>query len=439
MMLLLFDKLKLFISILLLAGFMTIATIAYAYAPMVSMTVFDASLGVVLAEVARMGKANVVIDVESKETISVDFKNVPFETALYFIARAKGLSVEKKESNTYIVTSSEKMGKGFSQVQVMQLNYANAEAIKSSILGGEYAGFKITTEATGKKSSTEGKAAQAIADIMINTDPGTNSLIVFGTPEKIAVVRQLVQQLDVPYQQILLEAQVMSLNKSAMKNLGIDWKWADFPQVPKDSTTSTTTSTTVTSKDRVMPGAITFGGWANPEGILYELQYAAKISALVSNGEAKILARPNVLTLNGNKAQIFIGDDIPVVTEKTESSGKTTSTVEYKKAGILLEYIPQINSQNEITAAVHVEVATPILVAEMKNYRITSRMAKTSIRIKDGDTLVIGGLISSVEAGGKNKVPFLGDLPILGKLFQSVSKSKDETEVVIFLKAKIVK
>ena len=231
----------------------------------------------------------------------------------------------------------------------------------------------------------------------------------------------------------------MSLNKSAMKNLGIDWKWADFPQVPKDSTTSTTTSTTVTSKDRVMPGAITFGGWANPEGILYELQYAAKISALVSNGEAKILARPNVLTLNGNKAQIFIGDDIPVVTEKTDSSGKTTSTVEYKKAGILLEYIPQINSQNEITAAVHVEVATPILVTEMKNYRITSRMAKTSIRIKDGDTLVIGGLISSVEAGGKNKVPFLGDLPILGKLFQSVSKSKDETEVVIFLKAKIVK
>ena len=100
MMLLLFDKLKLFISILLLAGFMTIATIAYAYAPMVSMTVFDASLGVVLAEVARMGKANVVIDVESKETISVDFKHVPFETALYFIARAKGLSVEKKESNT---------------------------------------------------------------------------------------------------------------------------------------------------------------------------------------------------------------------------------------------------------------------------------------------------------------------------------------------------
>ena len=188
-----------------------------------------------------------------------------------------------------------------------------------------------------------------------------------------------------------------------------------------------------------MPGAITFGGWKNPEGVLYEFQYAAKISALVSNGEAKILARPNVLTLNGNKAQIFIGDDIPVVTEKTDSSGKTTSSVEYKKAGIQLEYIPHINSQNEITAAVHVEVATPILVTEMKNYRITTRMANTSIRIKDGDTLVIGGLISSVEAGGKNKVPFLGDLPILGKLFQSVSKSKDETEVVIFLKAKIVK
>lgn len=433
-------KLKFIVCLMITAALLLASTVSFAYMPMISMTVFDSNLGVVLAEVARMGKANVVIDVDSKETISVDFKNIPFETALYFIARTKGLSIEKRENNTFIVTSSEKMGKGFSQVQVMQLSYANAEAIRSAILGGDYSGFKITTDktSTGGKS-TESKKIQAIEDITINTDSGTNSLIVFGTPEKIAVIRNLVKQLDVPYQQILLEAQVLSLNKSAMKNLGIDWKWTDFPQVPKDSTTSTTTSTTITSKERVMPGAITFGGWKNPEGVLYEFQYAAKISALVSNGEAKILARPNVLTLNGNKAQIFIGDDIPVVTEKTDSSGKTTSSVEYKKAGIQLEYIPHINSQNEITAAVHVEVATPILVTEMKNYRITTRMANTSIRIKDGDTLVIGGLISSVEAGGKNKVPFLGDLPILGKLFQSVSRSKDETEVVIFLKAKIVK
>ena len=106
-------KIKFVIFMTITMGIMFVSTTINAYVPMVSMTVFDANLGVVLAEVARMGKANVVIDVDSKETISVDFKNVPFETALYFIARTKGLSIEKRENNTFIVTSSEKMGKGF--------------------------------------------------------------------------------------------------------------------------------------------------------------------------------------------------------------------------------------------------------------------------------------------------------------------------------------
>jgi type II secretory pathway component GspD/PulD (secretin) len=110
-----------------------------------------------------------------------------------------------------------------------------------------------------------------------------------------------------------------------------------------------------------------------------------------------------------------------------------------------LSYVPRINEDGFITASVFVEVSTPILVtlgsgtSAVQAYQITTRSAQTNVRMKDGDTMVIGGLISSTDTKSLSKVPILGDLPVLGKLFQSVSKSNNETEVVIFLKAKIVK
>ena len=124
--------------------------------------------------------------------------------------------------------------------------------------------------------------------------------------------------------------------------------------------------------------------------------------------------------------------------EKTEN-GKTTSTIEYIDAGIKLNYTPRINADGYITASVHTEVSTPTLVPEMKAYRVTTREAGTEVRMKDGETMVIGGLIGSEESGGKNKVPFFSDFPLLGKLFQSTHTAKSETEVVIFLTAQIVK
>ena len=437
-----------FVCIVCFALLLLTGTQGSAYSPSVTMSVADANLGVVLAEVARMGKANIVINVKPTETITVTFDRVPFETALYYIARTKGLSIDKKNGNTYVVTTLEDMERGFREVKVFPLKFARADHIKNVIIGGGKSDseFLVENPGAGGKSGSgtlDGKISAAttssankegLKGLVLNTDASTNSLIAFGSPEQLEHVRHLLKELDVPYQQILLEAQVMALSKSASKSLGIDWSWSQFPPPSQSSTSTSTTS--------YFPVGIVTGG----DGQVYKFGVNATLNALIANGDGKLLARPNVLTMNGNKATIFVGDELPVVTPSTSNSGgSVTYTTEYKKAGITLAFVPRTNDEDNIAASVFVEVSTPMTVTlevggqKTTAYQITTRSAQTNVRLKDGDTMVIGGLISSTDVKNFNKVPFLGDLPVLGKLFQSVSKSKNETEVVIFLKAKIVK
>jgi type IV pilus assembly protein PilQ len=440
------NRWKQFLSCICFAVLLLTGPQALAYAPSVTMSVADANLGVVLAEVARMGKANIVINVKPTDTITVTFDRVPFETALYYIARSKGLSIDKKIGNTYVVTSLDEMVKGFREVRVFPLKYARADHIKNVIVGGGKSDSEFMVENPGASSSSDagtlkgaagGSTAssankEGLKDLVLNTDASTNSIIAFGSPEQLEHVSHLLKELDVPYQQISLEAQVMALSKNASKSLGIDWSWSQFPP-PTQSASSTTTT-------NYFPIGIVTGG----DGQVYKFGVNATLNALIANGDGKILARPNVVTFNGNKATIFIGDQLPIVTPTT-ANGTTTNTTSYKSAGISLSYVPRINEDGFITASVFVEVSTPILVtlgsgtSAVQAYQITTRSAQTNVRMKDGDTMVIGGLISSTDTKSLSKVPILGDLPVLGKLFQSVSKSNNETEVVIFLKAKIVK
>ena len=170
----------------------------------------------------------------------------------------------------------------------------------------------------------------------------------------------------------------------------------------------------------------------------YTFFFQAKLAALVSSGKARVLARPNVVTMNGRPAEILIGSEIPVVVEHMENGVKTTAT-EYRDAGIKLSYTPRISRDDEITASIRAEVSTPYLVPEMKAYRIVTRQADTMVRLKSGDEIVIGGLIDKETSKTFRKVPILGDIPILGKLFQSRSESTEESEIVIIIRAELIK
>ncbi|NLP41034.1 MAG: type II and III secretion system protein [Veillonellaceae bacterium] len=378
----------------------------------------DEDLRTVLYTLATIGGVDIVVDDSVKGKVTMKLKDVSFETALNLVTRAKGLSY-RKINNAVIIEPSD-----IGATEVLKLNYAQVSDIQTA-LKPLLTDLKLKAEA----------------------DNTSNSLVISGSITGIDRVKTILATLDVPQQQVELEAKVVAINKTHSKDTGIDWSWEATPQFPEvtheyeyvptedGKSTIMVPKTTVTRDSH--KGIIRFG--RNPEGYPYEFYYQAKINALISNGNAKMLAQPKVMTINGKEARILIGDRVPVPVESTDSAGKTTTKIDYIDAGIKLTYTPVINTDGLITAKVRTEVSSPSLVDSIKAYRITTREAETNVRMKDGETLVIGGLIGNDESQMKNKVPFLSDLPILGKLFQSSHNSNNDTEVVIFLTARVVK
>ena len=141
--------------------------------------------------------------------------------------------------------------------------------------------------------------------------------------------------------------------------------------------------------------------------------------------------------MQGKEAVINIGGSVPVPTVSTTNSTVTTS-VQYKEAGIILRYTPKASDDGYITAKVHTEVSSPVYVESLKAYRFQERSADTTVRLKNNETMVIGGLIGEEESKSLSKVPFLGDLPILGAFFRNNKNSKTESELMIFLTASVL-
>lgn len=379
----------------------------------IDLSFVDEDVRVILHTLAIISNVDIIIDESIKGNITLKLKSTTFENALILITSAKGLSY-RKIGESFIIEPVD-MG----TTEIYKLRYIRAVDIKKTL-----------------------EPIMNSLKLKAEIDEISNSLIFSGSPTGCARIKILLTDLDVPQQQVVIEAKVVAINKAKTKELGIDWSWDVTPQYAEYSAEQVNIANGVTT---IEPGKVTrdtgkgiiqFG--RNPEGHPYEFYYQAKINALISNGNAKILASPKVTTINGNEARILIGDHIPVLTERMED-GKTTTTVEYIDTGIKLTYTPTITADGTITAKVHTEVSTPSLVTDIKNYRITTREVESMVCMKDGETMVIGGLIGSEESKTNNKIPFLSELPLIGTLFKSVHNSKVETEVIIFLTAKLVK
>lgn len=430
---------------------------AVANTQLVTMNVVNGEVRDVLTALADIGNINLVVDDSVTGSITIQLRDVSFETALDIVTKTKGLSYQKL-NNTLIVGASEQIARTFGTVHIFKLKYINSDAlheIATSMLFSE----KKSTKKLETHSNTEKAVKSENANNQkksnsnstdrdrLTVDYATNSLIFYGTDTEAKTIQQLLDKIDIPYQQIILEAEVIAINKEDAKNIGVEWSWENTPQWADTEPEKVTALQNdqgaivgynvepkkVTRQSRM--GIIQYG--RNPEGYPYEFYYQAKINALVSNGNAKVLAKPKITTIDGNKAQILIGERIPVLVDEVEN-GKTKTTIQYVDAGIKLIYTPRINADGQITATVRTEVSSPTLVAEMKAYRITTREAETTVRLKDGETMVIGGLIGSQDSYTNKAVPFLSDLPIVGALFKNSNNEKTDTEVMIFLTPRIV-
>ena len=430
----------------------------------VTMNIVDSEVREVLTSLASIGGVNIVADDSVNGKITVQLAGVSFQEALDIITKTKGLQYQTI-GNTIIVGTKNNMSAGFGQLHVFHLKFANPDDVVNAAklalgLGGSTESSSTenstqTTTTSNTNSTTSNNDGKTTAEISGNltVDKATNSLLFYGTASEAQKVRAVLDQIDIPYEQVSLEAQVMSINKTDSKNLGIEWEWSKAPQyyeeytpekITIDATTGKTTSiepAEITKRASsfnkgTTGGIISFG--RNPEGLPFEFYYAAKINALINNGKANILSKPKITTINGKEATINIGGEVPIPT-LTVSDNTTTTTYEYKETGIILKYTPRVNDDGYITAKIHTEVSTPTYDADTKAYRFNKRSADTQVRLKDGETMVIGGLIGSDESKVMSKIPFLGDLPILGRFFSNVNNSKNESEVIIFVTARIVK
>ncbi|SHI35022.1 secretin N-terminal domain-containing protein [Propionispora hippei] len=416
------NKLVAIVAVAILQIFV-ILPVSFANPESVSLNFVQEDIRVVLHTLSLLSGVNMIIDesaAKESPNITVRLDNVSLDTAIDLIAQAKGLTYHKVD-NTIIFDRAD-----VADSAVIKLQYVTAQDMKST----------IASAAEGLK-------------VKLDTDIPSNTLLVTGSSLGISRIKQIVDELDKRPQQVELEAKVVAISKSATKDLGVTWNWDETPKTYEytpagtsyDSTTGTTTTTTQptitrhTSLADGYPGIIQYG--RDPDGHPYEFYYTAKINALVSNGNAKILSQPKVTTINGKQARILIGDRVPVQTN-TVANGTTSTSTTYVDTGIKLTYTPIVGADGQITANVKTEVSTPQLVSDIKQYQITTREAETNVRMKDGETMVIGGLIGSQESKTYTKVPFLGDLPILGTLFRSVSNSGSESEIVIFLTAHVV-
>ncbi|MBR4903647.1 MAG: type II secretion system protein GspD [Selenomonadaceae bacterium] len=441
-------RLKRFLPLIASAIFFMPAQVSAA--PM-TLSVHDADLRATLMLVAKTGNLNVSIDDSVKGKISVSLTNVEPLKILEIISRTKSLQI-LNEAGVYIVTAS--------SVEVMQsyvlpIKFGDPEILKEAVIMSLDADTERLPNQTTRIKNADGSytyrytyrdddssEGNSYSENIKRKDrvfvnPEINALILYGTPAEYERVKRLLETLDVELKQVSVEAKILAINKDATKNLGIEWMWSAIPQI------SSTRAENMKNSNAY--GLIQFGrsfgdatfNDSEFNGVRNEWYYGAKINALVTNGKAKILSRPNVTTIQGKEAVINVGSSVPVPTIQTTNSTVTTS-IEYRDAGIILKYTPRINSDGTITATIHTEVSTPQYVADMQAYRFNTRSADTTVTVRDGEPMVIGGLIGAEEEKSVSKIPFLSDLPILGALFRNHKKSKSESELVIFLTAHVL-
>lgn len=403
-------------TLLLLALSLTTAHAASLDRP-ISLDADDASLPAVLKILAEKGDLNIVTGPGvSTGKITIHLKDVPVEQAVNLVVRAAGLAYERIGNSILVADAKALRDETGLSSYTLTLQYADATEVAAALKG--------------------------LSD-NIQVDRGGNRLIVVTSPRVIADMQSIVQQLDQPARQVMLEARILEVSTDGLKKLGVDWDLLNrqgFTFVE-----GTTDATFGGSLDE--PGALTDApGVAGTPGTndVWKLRnfnrvpkaFRVFLDALVQDGNARVLASPKLVTLNGKEASMLSGTRIPYQTGQTVFAGGAaapTTSVQHEEVGIKLAITPLINADGYITVRIRPEVSS------ISGFRGTSadlpvvatRQAETTVRLKDGNTVLIGGLLSEEETTNVTRVPLLGDLPLLGRLFQHSKTTKAKRDLII--------
>lgn len=251
-------------------------------------------------------------------------------------------------------------------------------------------------------------------------------LLLQGSAAEIARARDLLARVDVQQPQIVIEAKVIDIRNDSAKDLGIEWSWSDvkFDEFQTDS--SGQLSEIMLGRFQRSPIAI-----------------VGKLKALVESGKARVLANPSVSALDGKPASIFIGDEFKYVINIQQTPTGVNVTTETARVGVQLHAISRVSSDGFITMDLHPEVSVITNFVDLPAVglslpEISRRYVDSTVRVKDGETIVVGGLIREQDIESMSGIPILSNLPIIGGLFKTRSRSKAHSEILMFITPRIL-
>jgi general secretion pathway protein D len=390
--------------------------LAAAYRKPISIEFKDVALKVVFEVISRTSGMNFLFDkdVRTDQKTSIFLKNSTIENAVNLTLLTNQLEQRVLDANTVLVyPNTQAKQKDYQLLVVRSFYLANAEA---------------------KTVAATLKALLKTRDVVV--DDKLNLLIVRDTPEAIRLAEKLVALHDVPEPEVMLEVEILEVKRTRLLDLGIRWP---------DQLTLTPLATSATSSTgAVAGGALTL---ADLRGLNSASIGAGigpvSINAKKTDTNANILANPRIRARNREKAKILIGERVPNITSTSTSTGFVAESINYVDVGLKLDVEPTIYLDGEVAIKVALEVSNIISQVQTKSgsiaYQIGTRTAQTVLRLKDGENQVLAGLINDEDRRSAYKVPGLGEVPVVGRLFGSQTDDASKTEIVLSITPRIVR
>lgn len=364
--------------------------------PLVNNVFDNTYIADVLRDISSQTGVPIIADVTVQGQVTLTLENVPLEQALTRVL-AQGGFVFKNMGGYYLVGAPDAKNPSFailSRTEAVKMRYVKADSA-ARLLNEAFTPY-------------------------VKADKETNTVVVTAPDSILARIKSDLAVIDRQIPQIMIEAMVVDVSKEGRKELGLDWKW--------EHGGTESTGTSFLAQMLGMGGALEY----IPANSLNK--FLLSLKATVGNGNARVEANPRVATLDGQTAEIFVGRDrYYYLTETTDSD--TTSRLESIKTGITLKLLPQVAENGEII--VHIEPEVSDVVSDTNGNGdlpvISRRHVNTTVRVKNGDSIVLGGLLQRVEHKVTTRVPVLGYLPVLNLLFSSTKTVHEEGEVLIII------
>jgi type IV pilus assembly protein PilQ len=425
----------------------------------------DIETRAVLQLLAETSGQNIVVSDTVQGNVTLRLQNVPWDQALDIVMRTKGLD-KRQEGNVIYVAPAEELAAREKQMLESQKSLTELSPVRTEYLQVNYA--KASDLAALIKSQGKGSLLSERGSLAI--DERTNTLLLQDTADRLADIRRLVQTLDIPVKQVLIEARIVIVSDDFSRELGVRFGGAFVgnygssdglmyvgktgldtdpgsagpiinPTSPGGVGLSGSQVTTPSVNDRYMVNLPI----SNPAGrlamTLLDSDYVVdlEITAAQREGRGEVVSAPRVITANGKEAVIEQGTEIPY--QESASSGATTT--QFKKAVLSLKVTPQITPDDRVILDLTVSkdsVGQSLPSATGGNVpSIDTREITTQVLVNDGQTVVLGGILETERRETVSKVPFLGDIPGLGVMFRSKSRDDNKDELLIFVTPKILR